>query len=117
MKFLFGLLFWGVFESWGTISYLPGTEDIPLIEGVVEIENPTLFDSPQGKVVISKVVTSLEKKDVKSFYKEVLPNLGWREISENKYKRETQLLKINIEDLHNKTVIVFELTQSFEIRH
>ncbi|MDC0348898.1 hypothetical protein OAN21_00620 [Alphaproteobacteria bacterium] len=98
-------------NSYG-ISYVPGTEDIPLMEGMTIESEPILFDKNQGEVLITKSSTHLLPKDVKNFYKKTLKNLGWTVISENKFKREMQILDMEIKERNGKTTVNFELKES-----
>lgn len=114
MNFFFLLIFVSnFFISYGTkIFYVPGTEDIPLIEGAQIPENQaTIFDTLEGKVVISRIVSPLSSSNVKKFYAEVLPNLGWKEISSNQYQRGKQFLEVKLESINGKVFISFELKE------
>lgn len=95
------------------VSYIPGTEDVPVMEGILcTQETPSLFDTEKGRVVISKVVSSLKDSEIENFYRQILSNLGWSKLSKNKYKRESQVLDIKIESEKGKTFITFELVES-----
>ena len=94
------------------VSYVSGTEDIPLMEGMAIESAPILFDKNQGEVLITKASTLLLPKDVRSFYKKTLRNLGWTPLSKNKFKREGQVLDIEIEKKNAKTDITFELKET-----
>lgn len=98
-------------NSYG-VSYVPGTEDIPLMEGMVIESAPILFDKNQGEVLITRASTPLLPKDILSFYKKTLRNLGWIHVSENKFKREMQVLDIEIGKRREKTTINFELKET-----
>ena len=113
MKFLF--LLWACVAINGCGAfYVPGTEDIPLMGGLSsgEFESPTLFDTPQGRVVISKLMSPLKRENIESFYSEALVNLGWRDLGNNTYKREDQSLVIKTRSFESGTLIWFELTES-----
>ena len=95
------------------MSYVPGTEDIPLMEGTSHItEEPNVFDASQGRVSISKVISSSQIREIESFYENSLVNLGWKGLSKNKYQRGNQLLDIKIDPMGEKTLMTFELKES-----
>ncbi len=58
--------------------YVPGTEDLPLMEGFGQIGETVVFDKPEGRVLINYFITDASTVEVASFYKDVLPNLGWQ---------------------------------------
>lgn len=95
------------------VSYVPGTEDIPLMEGASLVEErPSIFDVSQGRVSLSRIACSWKGSEVENFYKKILPNLGWVRLSKNKYQREEQFLDIKTEPVQEKTLIIFELKES-----
>ena len=104
-------IFFIALNSYG-VSYVPGTEDIPLMVGMTIESAPILFDKNQGEVLITKASTSFLPKDVRSFYKKTLKNLGWVYVSENKFKREMQVLDIEIGKRSGKTSVNFELKET-----
>ena len=102
-----------VFLNGYGISYVPGTEDIPLMEGASLVEEkPSIFDVSQGRVSVSRIVCSWKGSEVENFYRQTLPNLGWIRLSKNKYQREEQFLDIKTDLLKEKTLIIFELKES-----
>jgi hypothetical protein len=109
---LFLLVVFMLFKSYG-VSYVPGTEDIPLMESISFVpESQSVFDTEKGRVVISRAFSSLKNSKIESFYRQVLSNLGWRELSKNKYRRESQILSLRIDSRNEKTFITFELIES-----
>ena len=65
-------------------GFLSTIDDMPLADGVVEIEDGAMvFDKPAGRIV---QVTALRDGDVavadiRRFYADTLPNLGWRPVT------------------------------------
>lgn len=112
-----------LFLTLGTCSipFVPGVkaqnfsailEDLPIMPGLSEdTENSMLFDKPSGRVV--EVLThsqNLSPEDILSFYEETLPSLGWQKISQKKYHRQGEELKINIEQSDSHQLVIFTLT-------
>lgn len=58
-------------------NFVPGTEDVPLMKEMTLIEEPMLFDKPEGRVVITTFITPAPWEKITSFYKDILPNFGW----------------------------------------
>ncbi|MFN7662804.1 MAG: hypothetical protein ACK5PQ_03670 [Alphaproteobacteria bacterium] len=98
-----------------TASYVPGTEDVPLMNGMQpSTDSPTAFDSVQGRIVSAKTFVSEPREIIENFYDQTLQNLGWAiKISGKEYIRDKQILKIQINKKSNKNLEVsFELTES-----
>jgi len=108
MKYgLIGLLLWAlpVFAQ----TFLPGTEDIPLMEGLMNVEETASFDNPSERMVLISAETSLTARSVFRFYSQTLSNLGWQEISPHFFKRGNDSFVIEIGDQNQ---IQFRLSQS-----
>ena len=104
---IFLLTFW-IF-SVSADSFLPGTEDIPLMEGLKKVEETASFDNPQERMVLISAKTDLSQKSVFNFYSQTLKNLGWNEEKPHYFTRGNDSFTIEILD-HNQ--IQFRLSQS-----
>src|SRR3546814_8691143 len=55
-----------------------GVEDLPLMPGLAEIADAaTVFDAPQGRIVESYAAGTVAAAEIRSFYAQTLPQLGW----------------------------------------
>jgi hypothetical protein len=91
-------------------AYLPGTEDVPLMEGIELVEDPIIFDKPEGRLITLQAQGGVSQEDVSQFYAKTLPNLGWKKKADSLYVREGESLKISFEHSENKKVLVtFEI--------
>ena len=86
-------------------SFIEGLEDIPLAEGVTQIENGSLsFDNEEIRFFESYLSAEKQKFDnVIKFYKETLPQMGWQKKNENKdkilFERDGESLEITKESI------------------
>ena len=92
-------------------TFLPGTEDIPLMQGLTEVEETASFDNPAERMVLIGAQTKLPTKKVLQFYKETLNNLGWTEKSAGKFERGMDSLSIDIMPDGKSNQIQFHLSQ------
>ena len=92
-------------------SFLPGTEDIPLMEGITQIEETASFDNPAERMVLIGGETSLPAKKIFSFYNRTLANLGWVQKKPHYYERGADSLLIEITE-GQVNQIQFQLKQS-----
>ena len=101
--FLGLLLFSAFFYSSAKASFVEGLEDIPLAEGLVQSENSLLSFGNEETRLIEVYLTSetTDFKSVGSFYKNTLPQMGWKLKSSQAYKlsfiREGESLEISNE--------------------
>ena len=86
--------------------------DIPLMDGLtVQSTEDVNFDTPVGQIINVDVYS----KDVSScrilrFYHDVLPQMGWSSIDNNKFVRDKDSLLINVINSQNPAVVRFEMT-------
>ena len=106
-KWIFLFLFW-ILPVWGQ-TFLPGTEDIPLMKGIENVEETASFDSPSERMVLIEAETKLSEKAVFDFYKKTLKNLGWQETKPGYFERGKDSFSI---EMTPRKQIQFRLSQS-----
>ncbi len=106
--FLFILFFHTVLCAQG---FLPKTEDIPLMEGLNQIEEVASFDNPGERLVIISAESTVSEQEILSFYQKTLKNLGWKQITSHTFKRDADRFQIDMKAQKNKVQIQFILSQ------
>lgn len=98
--------------GWGAPSFLPGTEDIPLMQGLTIDKSDHLnFDTPGGQILILEGRSmKLKAPAVFSFYQNVLPGLGWTEKKKGVFIRDKDTLNLNVIQPHTPLIIRFEIS-------
>ncbi len=79
-------------------GFLKEVDDLPLAPGLVEQPGGTLFDSPQGRIVEATAQGALLEVEVRQFYDESLPELGWHQVASGVYRRDKEVLRIDYSD-------------------
>lgn len=75
--------------------FVAGFEDLPLMPGLAQGQDTgTVFDTPAGRVIEAYADGSVAAADVDAFYAQTLPQLGWRQLSDHRYRREGEILEI-----------------------
>jgi len=83
-------------------GFLRSIPDLPLMTGLVELEQEGLsFDNPEGRIVEAYAQGVVGAEAVRSFYKQTLPQLGWRAVKQKASKgqawiREDERLDIQV---------------------
>jgi hypothetical protein len=76
-------------------GFLSAYEDLPLAPGLTEEAGTGLaFDSAAGRIVEAVAHGAVKPADVLKFYAATLPQLGWARDSDTKYRRETEVLRL-----------------------
>lgn len=78
-------------------AYLTEIADLPLMPGLTEVDGAGLaFDKPSGRIVEAYARGAVEAADVRGFYKDSLPQLGWRAAGPDLFLREGERLALEI---------------------
>ncbi len=92
-------------------AYLTELPDLPLMPGLTEIEEAGIaFDKPDGRIVEVYAGGAVARRAVQSFYRETLPQLGWRRAGDDSFAREGERLKLEFLDLGENLTLRFVLT-------
>ena len=90
--------------------YVPGTEDVPLMPGLAaDAESGLVFDKPQGRIVAALALGAVRRRDVIAFYRDSLPQLGWRPEGERKFAREGERLRLDFDGSDGHLQVEFTL--------
>lgn len=77
--------------------FMPGMEDMPLAPGLSVVEDAALaFDSPSGRIVEAYAAGQAVPEDIRHFYAETLPSLGWQPIGQDSFVREAERLDLDL---------------------
>jgi hypothetical protein len=91
-------------------SYLVEVDDLPLAPGLIELPGGTLFESPQGRIVEANAQGEMLEVELRSFYDETLPQLGWTQTAPDEYRRDKEVLRFEITTNGMLVNIHFSLT-------
>lgn len=108
MVILFGIFFCATLMAQ---SFLPATDDVPLMKGLYSVEETATFDSPSEKMVLISAQTQKTPKQVKDFYRQTLTNLGWSFLRDNHYVRGLDTLSMELTQKSDVLMIQFTLVQ------
>jgi len=92
-------------------DFVPGINDLPLMSGLIlKTDSPIFFDTPSGRIIEILAVSKLSIPEISSFYKNTLPQLGWKNKDKDNFERDGELLKIEIfNDISGGSVVRFFL--------
>jgi hypothetical protein len=97
----------------GAQSFVDGIDDLPLMPGLAQTGDSSVFDSPQGRVVEALAEGSVSPGAVAAFYARTLVELGWRRAgADGSYVRVGEKLAIDADpsDARGTVKVRFFLT-------
>jgi len=59
-------------------------------------DKSTVFDAPMGRIVTAYATGKADAEDVREFYDDALPSLGWDKTGEGTFHRKAETLKIDV---------------------
>jgi len=96
---LVSVLLWAV-TAYPADRFVRGIEDLPLMPGLAEAPDAgVVFDTPSGRIVQTEATGQVSRDQVLVFYAETLPQLGWRLLAADLFRREDEVLKIEFDDV------------------
>ncbi|MCG8510494.1 MAG: hypothetical protein MI741_14815 [Rhodospirillales bacterium] len=79
------------------VGFLSVFEDMPLMPGLTEdTERAMVFDKPEGRIVEAVASGQASAAAVSRFYAEALPQLGWRAMGGDVFRREGEELRLEM---------------------
>lgn len=79
------------------VTYLSAIADLPLPDGLAEqADKSTVFDAPLGRIITAYASGTVDADDVRDFYDDALPPLGWEKTGEGSFRRKAEVLKIDV---------------------
>lgn len=95
--------------------YFSVMDDLPLMQGMTERKDEAFFfDKPNGRIAAFAAQVSATPDDVRRFYGQALPPLGWRELSPGIFVRDEDKLRITLESKAGQTLVRFSVTPATE---
>ncbi|HEY6334840.1 MAG TPA: hypothetical protein VI113_03035 [Alphaproteobacteria bacterium] len=94
-------------------AFVAGTEDIPLMPGLAPVDDAgVVFDTPQGRIVEAYAKGDTTRKAVLEFYAQTLPQLGWSAAGTRAYRREGEVLRLELYQEKGRLTVRFYLSPS-----
>lgn len=88
-------------------SFFSALQDIPLMPGLEELEDQTVFfDKPEGRIIsVLALMHKATPNQVSLYYKTSLPQFGWIPTDENLFLRRNESLNLSFEKIDNDNIL------------
>ncbi len=94
-------------------AFVAGLEDLPLMPGLATVAGAGLdFDTPEGRVVEAYAKGKASLAEVLDFYAATLPQLGWDAAGQGRYRREGEMLRLELYQGEGELTVRFYLSPS-----
>jgi hypothetical protein len=92
-------------------EFVEGTEDLPLMPGLKPIRGSSLvFDKPEGRIVEAQAQGAQSRVEVRRFYADSLPQLGWKKTGADQWQRDAEHLKLDFRGQDGHLTVGFTLS-------
>lgn len=92
-------------------EFVAGTEDVPLMPGLTSVAGSDLvFDKPEGRIVEAQASGAVSRVKVRAFYASSLPQLGWERIGRDRWRRDSERLKLDFDGKDGHLTVSFTLS-------
>tara|TARA_B100001057_G_scaffold117921_1_gene116496 strand:- start:16396 stop:16773 length:378 start_codon:yes stop_codon:yes gene_type:complete len=93
-----------------TEKFLTGFSDLPIMPGMQELPDANIsFDTASGRIVEAFAKTEQNAGKILSFYKNVLPQLGWKAKKNTVFVRDTEILILDLRKDRDSVIVQFSL--------
>lgn len=92
-------------------AFLQAINDVPLMPGLYEmLEEEVVFDQPGGRIVAAEAIAkNAQVSEIKSFYSQTLPQLGWKPLGQDSFTRAGEVLRIAIQEADSVQTVHFTI--------
>ena len=95
---------------WSTEKFITGFSDLTIMPGMQELPDANIsFDTASGRIVEAFAKTEQNGEKILSFYKNVLPQLGWRVENDTTFVRDTEILILDLRKDRDSVIVQFSL--------
>lgn len=78
-------------------GFVAGMGDVPAMPGLEPVAAESMvFDKPGGRIVETVMRGPVDRRAVLAFYGQTLPQLGWKAVSQTRFIREGEELRLEI---------------------
>lgn len=83
--------------------------DVPLMPGLYEmLDESVVFDKPEGRIVESAAASEdLASQEIRAYYRQALPQLGWNPVAEGTFVRQGESLTLRVENQGDYNIVRF----------
>ena len=95
---------------WSAEKFITGFSDLPIMAGMQELPDANIsFDTASGRIVEAFAKTEQSVERILSFYKNILPQLGWRVEKDTMFVRDSEILIIDLRKDGDSVIVQFSL--------
>lgn len=95
-------------------SFFTTLHDVPLMDGLIEIEdNATSYDKPNGRIIdVFATINMRTTEDIITYYNAILPQFGWGKTENGTFYRDQEILELTFEKRENIKILKISIRPS-----
>lgn len=91
--------------------FFAAVEDLPLMPGLREVADAgVVFTKPQGRIIAVYAEGPVKPSAIFDYYGRALPALGWTTVGKGRFRREGELLRLDVVDRARTLTVRFSLS-------
>jgi hypothetical protein len=91
-------------------AFFSSIEDLPVMPGLEEMPGTAVsFSKAEGRIAEVGAAGSVRRDAVLAFYRDTLPQLGWKETGEGRFAREDERLRLDFELVGARLIVRFSI--------
>lgn len=94
--------------------FFSALHDIPLMDGMTEIQDETMmFDKPGGRIIDAYAISDrLSSQDITLYYNATLPQFGWGKTDNLHFYRDKEILSLSFPKHDDATLLKISIRPS-----
>ena len=92
------------------IKFITGIEDLPIFDSLeIDEDNLIIFDKVDSRLVTVNLSGTVNLSEVRDYYENILPNLGWEMLNKEKYVRDSEILNLEYKTDNKKVYLTVKI--------
>lgn len=92
------------------IKFITGIEDVPIFDSLeIDEDNLIIFDKVDSRLVTVNLSGTVNLSEVRDYYENILPNLGWKMLNKEKYVRDSEILNLEYKTKNKKVYLTVKI--------
>ena len=92
------------------IKFITGIEDLPIFDSLeIDEDNLIIFDKIDSRLVTVNLSGTVNLSEVRDYYENILPNLGWKMLNKEKYVRDSEILNLEYKTKNKKVYLTVKI--------
>jgi hypothetical protein len=103
----------GAVAAAGNEKFVPGVSDLPVPTNFyLKHDSSSIFHEEEGRIIDASFIGRATESEVEEFYNLTLRALGWKRVEKLVYIRESEILRIEVQEIDDSQLNNLEINFS-----